>query len=87
MTDEEKKQLVDAVLTELQKNKKDISTATIIDALQGGEMVVCYDNEGKISRVSPQTITKTEYVTEEAYNNLVTTGQIKEDVEYNIYEE
>jgi hypothetical protein len=84
MTEQE---LVNAVLTELQKNKKDISTATIIDALQGGEMVVCYDNEGKISRISPQTITKTEYVTEEEYNNLVATGQIKDDVEYNIYEE
>jgi nicotinamide mononucleotide (NMN) deamidase PncC len=87
MTDEEKKQLVDAVITELQKNKKDISTATIIDALQGDEMVVCYDNEGKISRISPQTITKTEYVSAEAYKNLEKTGQIKEDVEYNIYEE
>jgi hypothetical protein len=50
-------------------------------------MVVCYDSEGKISRISPQTITKTEYVTEEEYNNLVATGQIKDDVEYNIYEE
>lgn len=84
MTEQE---LVNAVLTALQKNKKDISTATIIDTLKGGEYVVCYDNEGKISRISPQTITKTEYVTAEAYKNLEKTGQIKEDVEYNIYEE
>lgn len=84
MTEQE---LVNAVLTELQKNKKDVSTATIIDTLKGGEYVVCYDSEGKISRISPQTITKTEYVTEETYNNLVATGQIKDDVEYNIYEE
>lgn len=56
MTDEDKRQLVDAVITELQKNKKDLSTADIINALKGGEMVVCYNNEGKISRISPQAI-------------------------------
>ena len=87
MTDEEKKQLVDAVITELQKNKKDISTASIIESLQGGEYIVCYDKNSVISRIEPQTITKTEYLTEDAYNNLVATGQIKDDVEYNIYEE
>lgn len=84
MTEQE---LINAVLTELQKNKKDVSTATIIEALKGGEYIVCYDNEGKISRISPQTITKTEYVTEEEYKNLEKTGQLKDDVEYNIYEE
>ena len=87
MTDEEKKQLVDAVITELQKNKKDISTASIIETLQGGEYIVCYDKDSMISRIAPQTITKTEYLTNAAYNNLVATGQIQDDVEYNIYEE
>ena len=53
MTEQE---LINAVLTELQKNKKDLSTADIINALKGGEMVVCYNDEGKISRISPQAL-------------------------------
>lgn len=86
MTEQE---LVNAVLTELQKNKKDVSTATIIDALKGGEYVVCYDSEGRLSRISPNNLSesKTMYLTEEAYKNLEKTGQLKDDVEYNIYEE
>ena len=89
MTDEEKRQLVDAVLIELQKNKKDVSTATIIEALKGGEYVVCYDNMGKLSRISPDNLSssKTVYLTEGEYQNLVSSGQVQNDVEYNIYEE
>lgn len=89
MTDDEKRQLVDAVLIELQKNKKDISTAKIIETLAGGEMVVCYDSEGKISRIAPQNLSssKTVYLTEGEYQNLVSSGQVQDDVEYNIYEE
>lgn len=116
MTEQE---LVNAVLTELQKNKKDVSTATIINALQGGEYVVCYDSEGRLSRISPATLAtevdddledirvavrmnladindlsndvkniteKTVYLTESQYNDLVTSGQVQDDVEYNIYE-
>lgn len=87
MTEQE---LVNAVLTELQKNKKDVSTATIIDTLKGGEYVVCYDSEGRLSRIAPQDITvadsKTVYLTESQYKELVANNQIKDDVEYNIYE-
>lgn len=85
MTEQE---LVNAVLTELQKNKKDISTAKIIETLVGGEMVVCYDSEGKISRIAPENLStaKTVYLTQAEYQNLVSSGQVKEDVEYNIYE-
>jgi hypothetical protein len=86
MTEQE---LVNAVLTELQKNKKDVSTATIIDALKGGEYVVCYDSEGRLSRISPNNLSesKTMYLTEEEYENLVLNGLVQDDVEYNIYEE
>lgn len=89
MTDKEKKQLVDAVLIELQKNKKDVSTATIIEALKGGEYVVCYDNMGKLSRISPDNLSesKTMYLTEEEYEKLVLNGLVQDDVEYNIYED
>lgn len=86
MTEQE---LVNAVLTELQKNKKDVSTATIINALKGGEMVVCYDSEGRISRIAPQTISSSNkvYLTESQYQELVSNNEVKDDVEYNIYEE
>ena len=86
MTEQE---LVNAVLTELQKNKKDVSTATVINALKGGEMVVCYDSEGRISRIAPQNLSssKTVYLTESEYQDLVSSGEIQDDVEYNIYEE
>ena len=86
MTEQE---LVNAVLTELQKNKKDVSTATVINALKGGEMVVCYDSEGRISRIAPQNLSssKTVYLTEGEYQDLVSRGEIQDDVEYNIYEE
>ena len=46
MTDEEKRQLVDAVLTELHKNNKDISTATIIDASTLGSVRYVFDSDG-----------------------------------------
>jgi hypothetical protein len=82
-------ELVNAVLTELKKNKIDISTTSVINALKGGEMVVCYDGDGNMSRIEPQTISTANkvYLTEREYQELVLNNDVKDNVEYNIYEE
>jgi hypothetical protein len=52
-------------------------------------MVVCYDGDGNMSRIEPQTISTANkvYLTEREYQELVLNNDVKDNVEYNIYEE
>lgn len=56
MTDEEKKQLVEAVITQLKNDGTDVSSATVVEDVSGVSYVLCYDTNGNIIRVSPDTI-------------------------------
>lgn len=56
MTDEEKKQLVEAVITQLKNDGTDVSSATVVEDVSGVLYILCNDNKGNIVRVSPYTI-------------------------------
>ena len=56
MTDEEKKQLVEAVITQLKNDGTDVSSATVVEDVSGVLYILCYDTNGNIIRVSPDTI-------------------------------
>lgn len=85
MTEQE---LVNAVITKLRETSKDVSTTPIIVETNGGEQLVCYDSSGNISRISPTTLSSAnkKYMTESQYKELVSKGEVEDNVEYNIYE-
>ena len=56
MTENEKQQLVDAVIAELKSQGTDISTATVITDADGVSYVICYDTSGNIARVDLKTL-------------------------------
>lgn len=66
MTEEEKKQLVDAVITRLKNEGTDVSSASVVEDVNGVSYVLCYDTNGNIVRVSPDTINQQESATKEA---------------------
>ena len=53
MTEQEKKDLKDAVIAELKSEGTDVSQATVITDKSGVSYVICYDNNGNIARITP----------------------------------
>ena len=56
MTEQEKNELKDAVIAELKSQGTDVSTATVMTDADGISYVICYDANGNIARVSPDTL-------------------------------
>lgn len=55
MTEQEKQQLVEAVITQLKRDGTDVSKATVVSGADGIAYVLCYDNNNNIVRVTPST--------------------------------
>lgn len=66
MTEQEKQQLVDAVITQLKNEGTDVSSATVVKDVNGVSYVLCYDTNGNIVRVSPDTINQQESTNKDA---------------------
>lgn len=66
MTGQEKRQLVDAVITQLKNEGTDVSSATVVKDVNGVSYVLCYDTNGNIVRVSPDTINQQESTNKDA---------------------
>lgn len=66
MTKQEKQQLVDAVITQLKNEGTDVSSATVVKDVNGVSYVLCYDTNGNIVRVSPDTINQQESTNKDA---------------------
>lgn len=71
MTDEEKKQLVDAVITQLKSEGTDVSNASIVSNANGIDYVVAYGKNGQIVRAIPTAISS-EKVGATGYMNAYT---------------
>lgn len=71
MTDEEKKQLVDAVITQLKSEGTDVSNANIVSNANGIDYVVAYGKNGQIVRAIPTAISN-EKVGASGYMNSYT---------------
>lgn len=56
LTNEEKKQLVDAVITQLKSEGTDVSNANVVSNADGIDYVVAYDKNGQIVRAVPTAI-------------------------------
>lgn len=70
MTEQEKQQLVDAVITQLKQDGTDVSSATVVEDVNGVSYVLCYDTNGNIVRVSPDTINQQESTNKDAIEAL-----------------
>lgn len=70
MTEQEKRQLVDAVITQLKNEGTDVSSATVVKDVNGVSYVLCYDTNGNIVRVSPDTINQQESTNKDAIEAL-----------------
>ena len=68
MTIQEKQQLVDAVMAQLKNEGTDVSSATVVKDVNGVSYVLCYDTNGNIVRVSPDTINQQESTNKDAIN-------------------
>ena len=66
MTKQEKQQLVDAVMAQLKNEGTDVSSATVVKDVNGVSYVLCYDTNGNIVRVSPDTINQQESTNKDA---------------------
>lgn len=79
---------VQAVLAELQKLGTNLQDTDIADSGSDFKLLLGFKEDGTFIRLSPKLLqtTNTEYLTKQQYKDLVDNGQIKEDVEYNIYE-
>lgn len=80
MTDDEKKQLVVAVITQLKNDGTDVSQATVIDDVSGVSYVVCYDTQGKIIRISPSAFNKGESELQENIGNIKSSAISKDGI-------
>ena len=88
MTDEERRQIIDAVITQLKNGSVNVAEAIELQTKEVVGSFVGYDKEGNIARVSPNVIEGgAVYLTETEYNYLVENDKIDENVEYNIYED
>ena len=60
MTEQEKQQLVEAVITQLKNDGTDVSTAKIVEDVEDVAYILCYNSNGEIVRVEPTTINEQE---------------------------
>lgn len=79
MTDLEKQQLVDAVITQLKNDGTDVATANIVTNADGISYVIAYDKNGNIVRTAPSTIadketTKVEWNGSKHLDSYITPG-------------
>ena len=70
MTEQEKQQLVEAVITQLKNEGTDVSSASVVEDVNGVSYVLCYDTNGNIVRVSPDTINQQESTNKTAIEAL-----------------
>ena len=70
MTEQEKRQLVEAVITQLKNEGTDVSSASVVEDVNGVSYVLCYDTNGNIVRVSPDTINQQESTNKTAIEAL-----------------
>lgn len=81
MTEQEKKQLVVAVITQLKRDGTDVSSASVVEDVNGVSYILCYDTNGNIVRVSPDTINQQESTNAGAIDSLaVSVETLKTDL-------
>lgn len=70
MTEQEKQQLVEAVITQLKQEGTDVSQATVVSGAGGVAYVLCYDSNNNIIRVTPNTFDGVSEITWEQSNHI-----------------
>ena len=80
---------VQAVLAELQKLGTNLQDTDIADSGSDFTLLLGFKEDGTFIRLSPKLLqtSNTEYLTKEQYKDLRDNGLIKDDVEYNIFED
>ena len=84
MTENEKQQLVEAVIAELKANGTDVATADIVTNADGISYIIAYNKDGNIVRIAPSTMLDKNVITWINEGNNVT--NMNDFTEAGIYE-